>query len=273
MTDELKNKVEESKQIILDNYNKDDNAGFLFSCGKDSMIVDYLLKELGLRDYIYQFYTSTGFETNGIKEILSKRPDIIVIETDVEKYMKDNKIFYISNYIKGLYKQYGIDIFNNKLSCCDYMHIEQGKVISKFNKLFTGCKKVDVCNSMYIRNPVTTILDNKIIISPIFNWTEDECMEFIKENNIEICKDYDIYGSVLSCPLCPMYTTNNENMEKLKDDQPELYERYMNLIKYLYDNRSDLQELFGSLEEFQKAYLDRKYYYQKAKEYLEKTKK
>lgn len=103
-----KSKIEESKQIILDNYNKDeDNACFLFSCGKDSMIVDYLLKELGVRDYIYQYYTSTGLETESILEILSKRPDIEKIDTDVEKYMRENKIFYISRYVRGLYKQHG----------------------------------------------------------------------------------------------------------------------------------------------------------------------
>lgn len=272
MTDELKQKIEESKQIITDNYTKDDNACFLFSCGKDSMIVDYLLKELGFRDYIYQFYTSSGFETNSIKEVLKKRPDIITINTNVEQYMRENKIFYISNYIQGLYKQYGMDIFNNKLSCCDYMHLKQSKIINKFDILFTGCKKVDISNSLFIRKSVIKE-NNKTIISPIFNWTEDECWDFIKENNIETCKDYDTFGSVLSCPLCPMYDSNNKNIEKLKENYPELYTRYMDLIKYLYENRPDMQELFGSLEEFQKAYLDRKYYYQKAKAYLDKNKK
>ena len=144
-----KSKIEESKQIILDNYNKDeDNACFLFSCGKDSMIVDYLLKELGVRDYIYQYYTSTGFETESILEILSKRPDIEKIDTDVEKYMRENKIFYISRYVRGLYKQHGQDIYNNKLSCCGYKHIRQTRLINRFNTLFTGCKKVDKSNSI-----------------------------------------------------------------------------------------------------------------------------
>ena len=44
MTNQLEEKIKESKQIILDNYSKDDNACFLFSCGKDSVIVDNLLK-------------------------------------------------------------------------------------------------------------------------------------------------------------------------------------------------------------------------------------
>lgn len=266
-------KIEESKQIILDNYNKDeDNACFLFSCGKDSMIIDYLLKELGVRDYVYQYYTSSGFETDSILEILSKRPDIIKIDTNVEKYMRENKIFYISRYVRGLYKQHGQDVFNNKLSCCDYKHITQTRIINKFDTLFTGCKKVDISNSMYIRKPVS-IENNKKIISPIFNWSEEECWEFIKENNIEVSKDYERIGSNLTCPICPMYSSNNKNIEKIKQYYPKLYDRYMNLIKYLYDNRKDLQELFGSLEEFKKAFLNKDYYYDKVKEYLEKDKK
>ena len=70
-----------------------------------------------------------------------------------------------------------------------------------------------------------------------------------------------------------MYSSNNKNIEKIKQYYPKLYDRYMNLIKYLYDNRRDLQELFGSLEEFKKAFLNKDYYYDKVKEYLEKEKK
>ena len=125
---------------------------------------------------------------------------------------------------------------------------------------------------MYIREPVS-IKNNKKIISPIFNWSEEECWEFIKENNIEVSKDYERIGSNLTCPICPMYSSNNKNIEKIKQYYPKLYDRYMDLIKYLYDNRSDLQELFGSLEEFKKAFLNKDYYYDKVKEYLEKKKK
>ena len=60
MTNQLEEKIKESKQIILDNYSKDDNACFLFSCGKDSVIVDNLLKELKVRDFIYQYYIAIG---------------------------------------------------------------------------------------------------------------------------------------------------------------------------------------------------------------------
>lgn len=125
---------------------------------------------------------------------------------------------------------------------------------------------------MFIRKPVF-IENNKKTISPIFNWTEEECWEFIKENNIEVSKDYERIGSNLSCPICPMYSSNSKNIEKIKQYYPKLYDRYMDLIKYLYDNRSDLQELFGSLEEFKKAFLNKDYYYEKVKEYLEKEKK
>ena len=197
MTNQLEEKIKESKQIILDNYSKDDNACFLFSCGKDSVIVDNLLKELKVRDFIYQYYIATGFEDDGILDYLKSRPDVTTIGIDAEKYMRENKCFALSSYIKKLYK----------------------------------------------------------------------------ENNIKLNKDYDTLGFTRSCLICPIQYNTTENLEKIKQYYPKLYDRHMNLIKYLYDNRRDLQELFGSLEEFKKAFLNKDYYYEKVKEYLEKEKK
>lgn len=271
MTNQLEEKIKESKQIILDNYSKDNNACFLFSCGKDSVIVDYLLKELKLRDYIYQYYFATGFETNGILDYLKSRPDISSITIDAEKYMRENKCFALSSHIKKLYKENGIIDSIFAKSCCNYKRQVVTKQLNKFDIFFTGVRKDDEYNTKnWVKSAITIKKKNKKIISPIFNWTSEDCYEYIKENNIKLPKDYDTLGFTRSCPICPIQY--NENIEKIKQYYPNLYDRYINLIKYLYDNRRDLQELFGSVEEFQKAFLDKDYYYDKVKEYLEKKK-
>lgn len=274
MTNQLEEKIKESKQIILDNYSKDDNACFLFSCGKDSVIVDNLLKELKVRDYIYQYYYATGFETDNILEYLKSRPDVTIIGIDAEKYMRDNKCFALSSYIKKLYEEN--NIINSKflLSCCSYKRQVISKYLNKYDTVFTGVRKDDQYNTKYwVKSAITIKKENKKVISPIFNWTAEDCYEYIKENNIKLNKDYDTLGFTKSCLICPIQYNTAEDLEKIKQNYPKLYDRHMNLIKYLYDNRSDLQELFGSLEEFKKAFLNKDYYYEKVKEYLEKKKK
>ena len=252
MTNQLEEKIKESKQIILDNYSKDDNACFLFSCGKDSVIVDNLLKELKVRDFIYQYYIATGFETDGILDYLKSRPDVTIIGIDAEKYMKEHKCFALSSYIKKLYKEN--NIINSKflLSCCSYKRQTTTKVLKKYDIFFTGVRKDDLYNTKtWVKSAIT----------------------IKKENNIVLNKDYDTLGFTRSCLICPIQYNTTENLEKIKQYYPKLYDRHMNLIKYLYDNRRDLQELFGSLEEFKKAFLNKDYYYDKVKEYLEKEKK
>lgn len=274
MTNQLEEKIKESKQIILDNYSKDDNACFLFSCGKDSVIVDNLLKELKVRDFIYQYYYATGFETDGILDYLKSRPDVTIIGIDAEKYMRENKCFALSSYIKKLYKDN--NIINSKflLSCCAYKRQVLSKYLNKYDIFFTGVRKDDQYNTKYwVKSAITIKKENKKIISPIFDWTNEDCYEYIKENNIKLNKDYDTLGFTRSCLICPIQYNTTENLEKIKQYYPKLYDRHMNLIKYLYDNRRDLQELFGSLEEFKKAFLNKDYYYEKVKKYLEKEKK
>lgn len=273
MTNQLEEKIKESKQIILDNYSKDDNACFLFSCGKDSVIVDNLLKELKVRDYIYQYYYATGFETDNILDYLKSRPDVTVIGIDAEKYMREHKCFALSTYIKNLYKKN--NIINSKflLSCCSYKRQVISKYLNKYDIVFTGVRKDDQYNTKYWVKSTITIKGNKKIISPIFNWTAEDCYEYIKENNIKLNKDYDTLGFTKSCLICPIQYNTDEDLEKIKQNYPKLYDRHMKLIEYLYDNRKDLQELFGSLEEFKKAFLNKDYYYDKVKEYLEKKKK
>lgn len=97
------------------------------------------------------------------------------------------------------------------------------------------------------------------IINPLFAWTSEDCWNYIKENNLEICKDYNILEKTRTCLLCNWITSanNNDMVTKLKSYYPDTYNKYIDLAKYCYNNNVELQKIFSSYEEYFTLWLDK----------------
>lgn len=54
---------------------------------------------------------------------------------------------------------------------------------------------------------------DKIVISPIFEWTDKDIWEFIKENNMQYCDLYDKGFHRIGCLFCPMATPKEKQRE------------------------------------------------------------
>lgn len=74
---------------------------------------------------------------------------------------------------------------------------------------------------------------DKILISPIINWTEREVWQFLNSNNISHCKLYDEGYKRIGCILCPM----SNYKQKRKDCQrfPHVRKRWIQAIQKLID--------------------------------------
>lgn len=54
---------------------------------------------------------------------------------------------------------------------------------------------------------------DKVIISPIFNWSDKDVWDFIKENNLPYCDLYDMGFHRIGCLFCPMASVKEKSKE------------------------------------------------------------
>lgn len=69
---------------------------------------------------------------------------------------------------------------------------------------------------------------DKLVISPILEWTDKDVWDFIKENKIEYCKLYDEGFKRIGCLFCPMAT--RKEILRQAERYPKYHARYMKLI-------------------------------------------
>ncbi|WP_277231966.1 phosphoadenosine phosphosulfate reductase family protein [Phocaeicola salanitronis] len=75
---------------------------------------------------------------------------------------------------------------------------------------------------------------DKILVSPIIYWTEQDVWEFLNANDIPHCKLYDEGNTRIGCLCCPM----SNYRQKLKDIRkyPHVKRGWIQAIQWLIDN-------------------------------------
>lgn len=81
---------------------------------------------------------------------------------------------------------------------------------------------------------------DKIVISPIFNWTNRDIWEFIRGNNIEYCKLYDEGFHRIGCLFCPMKS------DKIKAKERQRYPKVERTIKRSIQDLIDTNGYFDN---------------------------
>lgn len=69
---------------------------------------------------------------------------------------------------------------------------------------------------------------DKLVISPIIEWTEQDVWDFIKVQGLEYCKLYDEGWKRIGCLFCPMAT--RKEILRQAERYPKYHARYMKLI-------------------------------------------
>lgn len=89
---------------------------------------------------------------------------------------------------------------------------------------------------------------DKVVISPIFKWSDNDIWEFIRENNMPYCDLYDLGFSRIGCLFCPLASVKQKRKEF--EMFPLLAERvYIRAIRELmkmghYDNFDSPEQCF-----------------------------
>lgn len=75
---------------------------------------------------------------------------------------------------------------------------------------------------------------DKVLVSPILNWTEQDVWEFLNANGIPHCELYDKGRKRIGCLCCPM----SQYRQKIKDieEYPHVKRNWLKAIQWMIDN-------------------------------------
>ena len=75
---------------------------------------------------------------------------------------------------------------------------------------------------------------DKILLSPILHWTEDDVWDFLNSNNIPHCELYDQGYHRIGCIMCPM-STMKQKLREMKE-YPHVLRKWCQTIEWLDEN-------------------------------------
>lgn len=88
---------------------------------------------------------------------------------------------------------------------------------------------------------------DKIIISPIIDWTDEDVWGFIKVNGIEYCSLYDEGFHRIGCIFCPMAT--KKHLIAMKERYPKYHAALMRTIGRLRNNNNLYKQKFPDVSD------------------------
>lgn len=166
------------------------------------------------------------------------------------KYLYDDTVCK-SHKIRLSNKDFHIlhDSFPIKISdkCCDVMkkhpfakYAKDNNIIGYFSgmRMFEGGKRQLIFEKRInsgVKRPCTHVSGGIMSVSPIFDWTDDICEEFIQKYNIPLSRAYTEYGeNRTGCFLCPYGLHVDKRLELLHTYEPNKYKAALCFLKDVY---------------------------------------
>ena len=142
-----------------------------------------------------------------------------------------------------LHPEFDIKISN---SCCKYMKKKPFERFSKDYDMLGYCSGIraaegGVREMNYKRDiaqgkpPCTTISGDFIIKSPIIDWSDEMCEEFIRNHNVPLSRAYTEYGcDRTGCFLCPFGIAIDKELKMIFIYEPNQYKSAMFWMKDIF---------------------------------------
>lgn len=213
-------------------------AALQFSGGKDSLACLYLLRPF--LDRITVYWTNPGDaypETlDVVEQVKTWVPHFVEIRTDVQAWRAINGMpsDIIPTSTTPMAVSAGENDFTltDRLYCC-YSNIMQPMharmIADACTLIIRGVKKAD---TLQVPTRDRTQLDGFTFCYPLDDWTDEDVMAFLREQNAPISRTYDFLEGCPDCLHCSAWWKESRG-EYLKLFHPEAHAVYTNNLKLI----------------------------------------
>lgn len=189
-----------------------------FSGGKDSQVIYHLCKMANVKFKAVMQVTTLDtpelmkFVRKNYPDVVMERPKINFYKLIVKKKsLPTRMIRYCCQYLKEGAGAGTVTILGIRKA--------ESRQRNKRNELEISGKKYSNSLDQFNIDNENKILcikgKDKILLSPIIDWSERDVWQFIKSNNIEYCSLYDNGFKRIGCLFCPMISGKTKAKERV----------------------------------------------------------
>lgn len=229
--------LQKSEKIAL---KMDPENGFYlaFSGGKDSQALYHIAKMAGVKFKAHMNLTSVD-PPEVIRFVKKNYPDVELIKPKMSIYdMALKKHMLPTRVMRWCCAEYKEMSGGGKVTLIGIRNQESARR-SKRKEVSTQIKgtRTDETFDQWSEHKEKMVAcvsgKDKILISPIINWSEQDVWEFLNSNNIPHCLMYDEGYKRIGCILCPM----SNRKQKIRDCKrfPHVREKWIQTIQKLID--------------------------------------
>ena len=221
-----------------------------FSGGKDSQVIYHLCKMAGVKFKAVMQVTTLDppelmkFVRKNYPDVIMERPEINFYKLIVKKKTLPTRLIrYCCQYLKE-------GAGANTVTIIGIRRAESNKRAKRNELEISGHKYSNTLDQFNIDNQTQQLCVNgkdKILLSPIIDWTNADVWNFIRGNNIEYCKLYDEGYTRIGCMFCPMSSVKSKQRDRIK--YPRVEKLIKRSIQTLCDNNNYMQSLDKNVNE------------------------
>lgn len=252
----------------------DPEGGFwlAFSGGKDSQCLYHIAQEAGVRFRAHMNLTSID-PPEVIRFVRENYPDVEMIRPGMSIYdMAKRKGCLPTRRARWCCAEYKETGGAGKATLIGIRHEESARRARRGEIEFTR-HKFSGTFDQWSEHEETMVAcvggKDKLLISPIIDWTERDVWEYLNSRGIPHCTLYDRGYRRIGCILCPMSPLRQKRREM--EEYPHVRKKWLETIQWLMDNKwqkhkyrtaEDAMEWWISGKNFREWYAD-KYLQQK----------
>ena len=210
-----------------------------FSGGKDSQCLYHLVKIAGVKAKTHMNLTSVD-PPEVIRFVKHEYPDVELIKPKMSIYeMAKKKCILPTRILRWCCAEFKETSGAGKVTLIGIRREESARRMKRqeISTTIKGKRTEETFDqwSEHDEQMVTCVGGkDKVLVSPILDWTEKEVWEFLQTNDIPYCCLYDIGFRRIGCVCCPMATYR----QRIKDIKkyPHIKRNWLKTIQWLIDN-------------------------------------
>lgn len=231
-------------------FNPDIGFSLAFSGGKDSQVLYHVAKEAGVK--FEPFFSPTSVDPPELISFIKRNyPDVrfFKLETSIYKSAMSSRHFTMPSRTM----RWCCEEFKERhgAGTCTLIGIrrEESARRSKRNEVESSNRKFSESFDQFSEHQEKMVTcvggRDKILISPILYWTEEDVWDYLDSNGYPHCELYDEGRHRIGCILCPMSSVK----EKLRDMEryPHVTKKWISVIETLLAGKMGEKEYFKGM--------------------------